>query len=248
MSTNLRSSRLARRSSAVALLALTVSLAACGSSSSSGSADTSSASSAGATATTAMAPTSEAMTPTSEAMTPTTVAAGGSATTATAMMDGKPFGPACATVPTTGAGSFDGMAKDPAATAASNNPVLSTLVTAVKAAGLVDTLNGPGPFTIFAPSNDAFAKIDAATMSKLLADPSGDLTKILTYHVVGGKALDAATLVKDGSEMTVNGGKVEITKSGDTYMVNGAKVLCGDITTANAKVFIIDSVLTPPAA
>jgi len=241
MSTNFRSSRLARRGSAVALLALTVSLAACGSSSSSGSAVTSSASSAGATATTAMAPTSEAMTP-------TTMAAGGSATTATAMMDGKPFGPACATVPTTGAGSFDGMAKDPAATAASNNPVLSTLVTAVKAAGLVDTLNGPGPFTIFAPSNDAFAKIDAGTMSKLLADPSGDLTKILTYHVVGGKALDAATLAKDGSEMTVNGGKVEITKSGDTYMVNGAKVLCGDITTANAKVFIIDGVLTPPAA
>lgn len=69
------------------------------------------------------------------------------------------FGPGCASVPADGAGSFAGMAKDPAATAASNNPALSTLVAAVKAAGLVDTLNGPGPFTIFTPTNDAFAKI-----------------------------------------------------------------------------------------
>ena len=79
----------------------------------------------------------------------------------------------------------------PAATAASNNPVLSTLVSAVGAAELVDTLNGPGPFTIFAPANDAFAKIDKATLERLLADPKGDLTNILTYHVVAGEELDA---------------------------------------------------------
>ena len=72
------------------------------------------------------------------------------------------FGPGCAAVPTDGKGSFSGMAQDPAATAASNNPALSTLVAAVKAAGLVDTLNGTGPFTVFAPTNDAFAKIDKA--------------------------------------------------------------------------------------
>jgi uncharacterized surface protein with fasciclin (FAS1) repeats len=154
------------------------------------------------------------------------------------------FGPGCAAVPASGSGSFDGMAKDPAATAASNNPVLSTLVAAVKAAGLVDTLNGPGPFTIFAPSNDAFAKIDKATLDKLLADPKGDLTKILTLHVVGGK-MDADALVKAGMVKTVNGAEVKVTKAGDDYMVNGAKVICGNVQTANATVMIIDTVLLP---
>ena len=156
---------------------------------------------------------------------------------------GAVFGPACASVPKDGAGSLAGMAKDPAATAASNNPLLSTLVATLKAAGLVDTLNGPGPFTIFAPSNDAFAKIDKATIDKLLADPKGDLTKILTLHVVGGQKLDAEGLLKAGKLKTVNGADVSITKTGDTYMVNGAKVLCGNVQTANATVFIIDSVL-----
>ncbi|MGE0879595.1 MAG: fasciclin domain-containing protein [Acidimicrobiia bacterium] len=137
------------------------------------------------------------------------------------------------------------MAKDPAATAASNNPVLSTLVTAVKAAGLVDTLNGPGPFTIFAPSNDAFAKVDKATLDSLLANPKGDLTKILTYHVIAGQKLDADQLVKAGPIATVQGGKVTVTKSGNDYMVNGAKVICGNVSTANATVMIIDSVLMP---
>jgi uncharacterized surface protein with fasciclin (FAS1) repeats len=155
------------------------------------------------------------------------------------------FGPGCAAVPASGSGSFDGMAKDPAATAASNNPVLSTLVAAVKAAGLVDTLNSAGPFTIFAPSNDAFGKIDKATLDKLLADPKGDLTKILTLHVVAGQKLDADALVKAGSVKTVNGGDVKITKVGDDYMVNGAKVICGNVQTTNATVMIIDSVLLP---
>lgn len=230
MNTTPRNRRVA---AAVAALALAVGLAACGSSSSDG------ASSGGTTAapTTAMA--DSTMTPTT-AMAPTT--AMGSA------MADAPFGPACGSVPTSGAGSFDGMAKDPAATAASNNPVLSTLVAAVKAAGLVDTLNGPGPFTIFAPANDAFAKIDKATLDSLLAQPQGDLTKILTYHVVAGQQLDADALVKAGSVKTVQGGEVKVTKSGDTYMVDGAKVVCGNVKTANATVFIIDSVLMPPAA
>lgn len=174
------------------------------------------------------------------------------ATTATATMTTMPgsnamapFGSACSAVPASGAGSFSGMAKDPAATAASNNPVLSTLVTAVKAAGLVDTLNGPGPFTIFAPSNDAFAKVDKATLDSLLANPKGDLTKILTYHVIAGQKLDADQLVKAGPIATVQGGKVTVTKSGNDYMVNGAKVICGNVSTANATVMIIDSVLMP---
>jgi len=183
----------------------------------------------------------------STSSTPATTAAATATTTAMAAPSGSmaTFGSACADVPATGAGSFDGMSKDPAATAASNNPVLSTLVAAVKAAGLVDTLNGPGPFTIFAPSNDAFGKIDKATIDKLLADPTGDLTKILTYHVIAGQQLDADALVKAGSEKTVNGADVTITKSGSDYMVDGAKVICGNIQTANATVFIIDSVLQP---
>ncbi len=158
-----------------------------------------------------------------------------------------PFGPACSAVPADGAGSFAGMAKDPAATAASNNPVLSTLVSAVAAAGLVDTLNGPGPFTIFAPTNDAFAKIDKATLDALLADPAGDLTNILTYHVVAGKKLDADALLEAGSVETVNGQVVKITGMGQDLMVNGANVVCGNVETANAKVFIIDTVLLPEA-
>ena len=85
-------------------------------------------------------------------------------------MAGQPFGPACSAVPADGEGSFGGMADDPAATAASNNPVLSTLVTAVMQAGLADTLNSEGPFTIFAPTNDAFAAIPQADLEAVLAD------------------------------------------------------------------------------
>ena len=99
----------------------------------------------------------------------------------------RPFGAGCAAVPKDGKGSFKGMATDPVATAASNNPLLSTLVTAVKSAGLVDTLNSAQDITVFAPVNDAFAKIDPATLKKAMADPKGLLTKVLTNHVVPGK-------------------------------------------------------------
>ena len=101
-------------------------------------------------------------------------------------------------VPADGEGSFAGMADDPAATAASNNPELSTLVSAVGAAGLVDTLNGTGPFTIFAPANSAFEKIPQADLDALLADPTGALTDILTIHVVAGESLSSADLVEAG--------------------------------------------------
>ena len=177
---------------------------------------------------------------------PATTAAAAAVTTAKAMTDVmKPIGGACSAVPTSGAGSFDGMAKDPAATAASNNPLLSTLVAAVKAAGLVDTLNGPGPFTIFAPVNDAFAKIPKETLDKLLADPKGDLTKILTLHVVSGK-MDAEALIKAGSVKSLNGAELKFAKEGDTLKINGAAtVICGNVTTGNAIVHIIDNVLTP---
>ena len=96
----------------------------------------------------------------------------------------EPFGSGCAAVPTDGEGSFDGMADDPVATAASNNPALSTLVTAVTAAGLGDTLNSAEDITVFAPADSAFAAMDKATLDAALADPTGLLTTVLTYHVV----------------------------------------------------------------
>ena len=93
----------------------------------------------------------------------------------------------CAGFPADGAGSFDGMALDPVATAASNNPALSTLVTAVGAAGLAETLNTTPDITVFAPTNDAFTALDKATLDAAMADPKGLLTTVLTYHVVPGR-------------------------------------------------------------
>ncbi|MCF3121082.1 fasciclin domain-containing protein [Streptomyces arenae] len=155
----------------------------------------------------------------------------------------EPFGPACASVPKDGKGSFDGMAKDPVATAASNNPALSTLVTAVKKAGLVDTLNNAKDITVFAPTNDAFAKIPKADLDKVLNDKA-QLTKILTYHVVGKKL--APKDLESGSYETLEKSKLTTSGSGESYKVNdSAKVVCGNVKTANANVYIIDTVLMP---
>ncbi|MFG2813558.1 fasciclin domain-containing protein [Streptomyces sp. NPDC004673] len=155
----------------------------------------------------------------------------------------QPFGPACSSVPKDGAGSFDGMAKDPVATAASNNPALSTLVTAVKKAGLVDTLNNAQNITVFAPTNDAFNKIPKATLDKVLADKA-QLTKILTYHVVGQKL--APKDLEKGSFDTLEKSKVMTSGMGESYTVNGSsKVVCGNVKTANANVYIVDTVLMP---
>ncbi|MFJ7272688.1 fasciclin domain-containing protein [Streptomyces sp. NPDC099050] len=155
----------------------------------------------------------------------------------------KPFGPACSGVPADGAGSFDGMAKDPVATAASNNPALSTLVTAVKQAGLVDTLNNAKDITVFAPTNDAFAKIPKADLDKVLADKA-TLTKILTYHVVGEKLTPKQ--LESGSFDTLEKTKLTTSGSGESYKVNDAStVVCGNVKTANANVYIVDTVLMP---
>ncbi|MFJ9506705.1 fasciclin domain-containing protein [Streptomyces anulatus] len=154
-----------------------------------------------------------------------------------------PYGPACASVPKEGKGSLAGMAKDPVATAASNNPELSTLVTAVKKAGLVDTLNNAQNITVFAPSNDAFAKIPKADLDKLLADKA-ELTKVLTYHVVGEKITQQQ--LEKGSFKTLEGGTLTTAGSGESFTVNdSAKIVCGSVPTANATVNIIDTVLTP---
>ncbi|KQQ65954.1 MULTISPECIES: fasciclin domain-containing protein [unclassified Microbacterium] len=159
-------------------------------------------------------------------------------------------GPGCAAyaeaVPD-GAGSVEGMALDPVATAASNNPLLKTLVAAVSGqlnpdVNLVDTLNGD-EFTVFAPVDDAFAKIDPATIEALKTD-SATLSSILTYHVVPGQIAPSDI---DGTHATVQGADLEVTGSGDSLMVNDANVICGGVKTANATVYLIDSVLMPPA-
>ncbi|MCT9007059.1 fasciclin domain-containing protein [Streptomyces sp. NPDC054766] len=169
---------------------------------------------------------------------------GGSAgSSAMAGSSDEPFGPGCVSVPKDGSGSFDGMAKDPVATAASNNPALSTLVTAVKKAGLVDTLNNAENITVFAPTNEAFAKIPKATLDKVLADKAR-LTKILTYHVVGRKLTPKQ--LENGSFETLEKSKLMTSGSGDSYTVNdSAEVVCGNVKTANANVYIIDTVLMP---
>ena len=160
-----------------------------------------------------------------------------------ASMSDQPFGAACGAVPKTGKGSFDGMSSDPVATAASNNPLLSTLVTAVKAAGLVDTLNNAENITVFAPTNDAFAKIDPATLKKVLADKA-TLTAILTEHVVGQR-LSPDMVAGEFDTLNPKQG-VSVEGSGEDFMVNGtATVLCGNVQTANATVYIIDTVLLP---
>jgi uncharacterized surface protein with fasciclin (FAS1) repeats len=162
---------------------------------------------------------------------------------ASAMAD---FGPACSSVPKSGAGSFSGMSTAPVATAASANPALSTLVAAVKKAGLADTLNSAKNITVFAPDNAAFAKIPAATLNQVLADKA-ELTKILTYHVAG----TPTTPDQLGSGMaikTLEGSAVKPAMSGGTYTVNGAKVVCGNVQTANATVYIIDTVMMPPSS
>lgn len=154
------------------------------------------------------------------------------------------FGPGCAAVPADPAdkGSFQAMAQVPVATAASGNPLLSTLVTAVKQAGLVDSLNSAQDITVFAPTNDAFKKIPAADLEKVLADKK-TLTSILTYHVVSGR-LTPADLA--GTHKTLQGGELTVSGSGEDFKVNGsASVVCGNVQTANANVYIIDSVLMP---
>ena len=152
-------------------------------------------------------------------------------------------------IPATGKGSLKGMAQDPAATAASNNPQLTTLVAAVKAAGLVDTLNGPGPFTIFAPANSAFAKLPAGTVETLVKpENKATLTSILTFHVVAGKKLSSKDLAKNPTLKTVNGDSLKISTTGKRISVNGStKVVLADVQVANGTVFIVDSVLMPAA-
>jgi uncharacterized surface protein with fasciclin (FAS1) repeats len=164
-------------------------------------------------------------------------------TTAASMTASGPFGAACSTVPASGAGSLEALAQDPVATAASNTPQLSTLVTAVKKAGLVNTLNTAQGITVFAPINDAFAAVPKPTLDKALGDPNGLLTTVLTYHVVPGQLAPDQLA---GSHKTLQGGTIQVSGSGQDFNVNGnSSVVCGNVKTANATVYLIDQVLLP---
>jgi uncharacterized surface protein with fasciclin (FAS1) repeats len=153
------------------------------------------------------------------------------------------FGAGCADVPDSGPGSFDGMVTAPVASAASANPLLSTLVTAVTKAGLVDTLNSADGITVFAPANSAFDKIPPKDLDAVLADKA-TLTEVLTYHVVPGQ-LSPEDLA--GTHKTLQGQKVTVEGSGEDFTVGtgAAQVVCGNVPTANATVYVIDSVLMP---
>ena len=126
----------------------------------------------------------------------------------------------------------------------------TTLVAAVEAAGLVETLSGPGPFTVFAPTDEAFAAALESlglTAEELLADTE-TLTSILTYHVIAGEVPSSAVVTMDGqTATTVNGADVAISVDGDTVMVNEATVVATDVAASNGIIHVIDGVLIPPA-
>ncbi|MCB0934835.1 MAG: fasciclin domain-containing protein [Mycobacterium sp.] len=172
------------------------------------------------------------------------------ATTTSTAAASAPVGAGCAgyaeKVPT-GPGSVAGMAAGSVTAATASSPVLTTLNSALSGklnpnVNLVDTLNG-GEFTVFAPTDEAFAKIDAATIEKLKTD-SALLTSILTYHVVPGQATPAQVV---GEHKTVQGATVKVTGTPDSLKVNDAGVVCGGVATTNAQVYLIDTVLMPPA-
>lgn len=122
----------------------------------------------------------------------------------------------------------------------------NTLVAAVKAAGLVETLSGAGPFTVFAPTDEAFAKLPAGTLDDLLKPENKEkLAGILTYHVVSGKVMAAD--VKTGEVATVNGAKAKLNVSEDGVTIDKAKVVKTDIATSNGVIHVIDAVILPPA-
>ncbi|MEV7424239.1 MULTISPECIES: fasciclin domain-containing protein [unclassified Streptomyces] len=154
-----------------------------------------------------------------------------------------PFGPDCSSVPKTGSGSLKDMAKEKVATAASHNPQLATLVTALKKAGLTDTLDTSKNITVFAPTNAAFEKVPKDQLAKLLADKA-ELAKVLKYHVVD-KTVTPNELPK-GTFKTLEGTDLTTSGSGTTFKVNDtANITCGDIRTSNATVYLVDSVLMP---
>ncbi len=167
----------------------------------------------------------------------------------------EPVGEACSQIPADGAGSSAGMAEDPVGTAASNNPLLSTLVAAVTAADLGDALNDPeAEYTVFAPINSAFEALPEGTVESLTTDPAQmeTLVNILSQHVVADGKMSIDDLIAAGEVTALNDGTDTIEAAGDTFTVVGdsgepATVVCGNVETANATVHLIDTVLMPAA-
>ncbi len=157
-----------------------------------------------------------------------------------------PFGSACSQIPASGSGSFEGMMTAPVVDAAAANPLLTSLAMDVQLAGLSDTLNSADGLTVFAPSNDAFMAAhdaDPDGMSAMMADPTGDFAGLLSYHVVSGQ-LSPDQLA--GTHETLQGSSITVAGSGEDFTVDGmAHVVCGDIHTDNATVYVIDEVLHP---
>jgi uncharacterized surface protein with fasciclin (FAS1) repeats len=153
------------------------------------------------------------------------------------------FGPDCGMVPSSGMGSFHGMSMDPVVTAAMHNPLLTSFAADVKTAGLTGDLNSSRPVTVFAPADSAFRKLPASQMTMMMHSPA-ELAKILKYHVVSGK-VTPAELASGMAFKTLEGGSLKGAKMGSVYEVNNADVICGNIQTANATIYVINKVLTP---
>ncbi len=130
---------------------------------------------------------------------------------------------------------------------AASNPDFSTLVDLVTQAGLVETLSGDGPFTVFAPTNDAFAKVDPATVSALTADPQGALTDVLKLHVISGEVTAADATAAAGTCVDTLGGKVKVEQSGDNLTIGGATIVDTDIEASNGVIHVLDGVITAPS-
>jgi uncharacterized surface protein with fasciclin (FAS1) repeats len=159
-----------------------------------------------------------------------------------AMAEQARFGSDCGMVPATGMGSFHSMSMDPVVTAARHSPLLTSFAADVKAAGLTSDLNSMHAFTVFAPANSAFAKLPAAQMSMLHS--TKELAKILKYHIVSGR-VTPAELAHGMALPTLEGGSLKGSKMGSAYEVNSAQVICGNIQTANATIYVINNVLVP---
>jgi uncharacterized surface protein with fasciclin (FAS1) repeats len=159
-----------------------------------------------------------------------------------AMSESMVFGSDCGMVPATGMGSLHGMSMESVVSAAAHNPLLTTLAADIKTAGLNAELTSMRAFTLFAPANDAFHKLSASEMTMMHS--ATELAKILKYHVVAGH-VTTAELASGKSLTTLEGSALRPSKMGSVYEVNNAAVICGNIHTANATVFIINKVLTP---
>jgi uncharacterized surface protein with fasciclin (FAS1) repeats len=171
---------------------------------------------------------------------------------ATAATPEGPFGPACTAVPTAGGGSFAGMAGAPVVAAFSRNPLLTGLTGAIRTANLVDSLNAQQEVTVLAPANLAFEAIPADDLHALMAD-TARLTALLTHHVIQGRVppdqLAGTHTTLNNDELTIEGSGTAFTvpASGTFTQQKPATVLCGNVQTANATVYIIDQVLAPPS-